>query len=220
MCGRISQAGDLADYVEAIGWTPSLLEDPVGPRYNVPPGTRPLAMHRMGDGDEKLDRLFWGYGPAKAQRTYSNAQLTALLKGDGFWQTLLQRGRVIVPVDGWYEWVGERPNKQAWFVHAKNSAPVLLAGISAWHPGYEHNKERGMAIVTDDNAGGMIDVHDRRPIALSREHAAEWLDPKTSIDRARAILAAARPESVFEWYRVTPAVGRSRYQRPVAIEPV
>ncbi len=32
-------------------------------RYNVPPGTRPLPLHRLGDGSEQAERMFWGYKP-------------------------------------------------------------------------------------------------------------------------------------------------------------
>ncbi|HEY9281198.1 MAG TPA: SOS response-associated peptidase family protein [Eoetvoesiella sp.] len=205
MCGRISQANDLSDYIETIRWTPyALLEDPVGPRYNVPAGTRPLVMHRLGNGDEKLDRIFWGYArPRSRQSPNSNASVKALLNNNDYWKNLFEYGRVIVPADGWYEWKGRKPNKEPWFIHAKDGQPVLLAAISAWHPGDEHGKYHGMAVVTDDDARGVIDLHDRRPIVLMPDDAAEWINPATTTCQAKELFSAARPESAFEWCRAT-----------------
>lgn len=65
----------------------------------------------------------------------------------------------------------------------------------------------------------MVDVHDRRPVALSPEHAREWLDPDTTVDQAKELLSVARPESAFEWYEVTKKVGNSRYQGADVTDP-
>lgn len=78
----------------------------------------------------------------------------------------------------------------------------------------------GMAVVTDDTAGGMVDIHDRRPICLTQEDAQEWINPATPVERALEILGAARPETAFVWYRVDPKVNSSRYQGPDSIEPL
>src|SRR6185312_13636081 len=105
MCGRIRQARD-DQYMETLHWAPRELSLEDRLRYNVPPGTRPLVLHRLGDGGEHVDRLFWGYRPPWYKRgPASNARLDTVLKGSPFWRPLLSR-RVIVPADGWYEWTG------------------------------------------------------------------------------------------------------------------
>lgn len=223
MCGRIVQKEWPMDYVETIRWNPHTVFSPAdiadGLRYNIPPGTRPLALHRLDDGAEHLDRIFWGYKPEWFDRTpVSNARLDKVLTDSRFWKTLLTR-RVIVPADGWYEWTGEKPNKEPWFIHASDGDPILFAGISAYMPG-AIDAEHGMAIVTDDAAGGLVDIHDRRPIALTVDDAWEWLDPETTPEQAKEILMTPRPESAFEWYRVTKAVGNSKYQNEDAIKPL
>lgn len=63
MCGRIVQKSGPLDYVERIFPNPRrVFDDPAGPRYNIPPGTRPMAMHRLA-GDFELARLPWGWRP-------------------------------------------------------------------------------------------------------------------------------------------------------------
>lgn len=223
MCGRIRQAGDGEQYMETLNWNPkSTFDDPKAAKYNVAPGSRPMALHRLGDGTEQADRLFWGYKPPwpnYKKPPAGNARLDKIIDGIPFWRPLLTK-RVIVPADGWYEWTGEKPDKQPWYISPKDGAPILMAGITAWEPGKEVLAETGFAIVTDDSAGGMVDIHDRRPIVLTPDDALEWLDLDTEVDQAKQILSAARPESAFQWWQVTRAMGNSRYQMPDASEPL
>ena len=221
MCGRIRQAGDGEQYGETLNWNPrTILDDDKRLRYNVPPGTRPLTLHRLGDGTEQVEQMFWGYKPAWYKRgPASNARPDTVLKGSPFWKPLLTR-RILVPAEGWYEWAGDKGDKQPWFIHAKDGAPILMAGIAAWNPDAEMDAAHGFAIVTDDSAGGMVDIHDRRPVTLTPDDALAWVNPETPIDDALDILSTPRPESAFVWYQVTRAMGNSRYQLADASEPV
>ncbi|RON82413.1 hypothetical protein BK635_12985 [Pseudomonas chlororaphis] len=68
-------------------------------------------------------------------------------------------------------------------------------------------------IITADAQGGMVDIHDRRPVVLAPELAREWLDPMTSLERAeQMVLHQCEPSEAFEWYRVNQAVGNSKNQ--------
>ncbi len=60
MCGRIKQAEELDYYEAKIQWRPSRTPQEYRPSHNVPPGTRPIVLHRLGDGAKQADRLFWG----------------------------------------------------------------------------------------------------------------------------------------------------------------
>lgn len=221
MCGRIRQAGDGEQYMETLHWKPhDVFVLPDQPRYNVSPGTRPLVLHRLGDGSEQMDWLFWGYKPHwYKDKPLSNANLTTVLKGSGMWKPLLPN-RIIVPCDGWYEWTGEKPDKQPWYIEPKDGKPLLMAAITAWLPKKDIGAPHGFAILTDDAAGGMKDIHDRRPITLGPDQALEWLDPDTTVSQATELLSLARSESAFVWYQVTKAMGNSRHQLPDASKPI
>ena len=55
MCGRIRQRGDEPDYFRMTRWDPAKAFPPEYQRSpNVPPGTRPLVLHRLGDGSEHV----------------------------------------------------------------------------------------------------------------------------------------------------------------------
>jgi putative SOS response-associated peptidase YedK len=76
-------------------------------------------------------------------------------------------------------------------------------------------------IITADSAGGMVDIHDRRPVVLTPELAREWLDPATSKARAEQMaLHQGEPATAFEWFKVDPAVGNVRKQGPELIRPI
>lgn len=218
---QIRQARSADEYDEHLRWNPrTTLDIADGLRYNVPPGTRPLALHRLGDGSEQANRLFWGYRPPWYKRgPASNARLDTILKESPFWRPLLAR-RIIVPADGWYEWTGDKGDKQPWYISARDEAPILMAGITAWLPGRDVLAETGFAIVTDDSAGGMVDIHDRRPVCLTPDDALAWVNPALPVPDALELLSTPRPESAFRWWQVTRAMGNSRYQMPDASDPL
>ena len=67
----------------------------------------------------------------------------------------------------------------------------------------------------------MVDIHDRRPVVLSPELAREWLDPATPKERAEQIvLQQGGPAEIFEWFKVSPAVGNVRNQGAELIVPL
>ena len=76
-------------------------------------------------------------------------------------------------------------------------------------------------IITADAQGGMVDVHDRRPVVLAPALAREWLAPATSKAQAeQMVLELGEPALAFEWYRVATAVGNARNQGSGLIEPI
>lgn len=215
MCGRIRQAREPVDYIESMNWNPHDLGKLAGGlKYNVPPGTHPIVLHQLGDGSDQIDRLFWGYKPEWYKRSpVINARLDTILKKSPMWRSLLGK-RVLVPADGWFEWTGETGDKQPWYIHSKDDSPLYLAAITAWQPDKENDVEHGFAIVTDASAGGMVDIHDRRPVVLAPDAAREWTSPATSVESALELLSTARPETAFEWHPVTRQMSNVKYQAP------
>lgn len=221
MCGRINQPDSAVDYGKHLFPESAALFSDLGPgpRNNVPPGTEPITLHCLS-GEPTASRMFWGYRPHWFDKSpVINARLDTILKKSPFWRATLKH-RIIVPVAGWFEWVGDKGDKQPWFIYAKDGQPIFLAGLCAGKPEAEPAPESGMAIVTDDAAGGMVDIHDRRPIALLTEDARQWLDPELNADDALSLLSTARSEGAFQWHPVTRRIGRPSYQQPDASSPI
>lgn len=71
------------------------------------------------------------------------------------------------------------------------------------------------------SAGGMVGIHDRRPVVLAPELAPEWLDLDKPKERAEQMaMQQGDPSETFEWFKVDPAVGNVRNQGPALIEQV
>jgi putative SOS response-associated peptidase YedK len=77
----------------------------------------------------------------------------------------------------------------------------------------------GFVIITADAQGGMVYIHDRRPVVLASELTREWLDLATPKERAeQMVLSQGEPSEAFEWFRVSAAVGNVRNQGAHLIE--
>ena len=104
------------------------------------------------------------------------------------------------------------PKKQPYLIRRRDGTPILRAAIGQF-PKEEPRYGDGFVIITADSEGGMVDIHDRRPVVLSPELAREWLDPATPKGRAEQMaLFQGEPTDVFEWFRVSTAVGNVRNQ--------
>jgi putative SOS response-associated peptidase YedK len=126
-----------------------------------------------------------------------------------------------VPIDNWFEWVDAGDStRQPWLIRRRDRAPIFCAAIGRFPTANEEPRDDdGFVIITADSAGGMLDIHDRRPVVLSPGLAREWLDPGTPRERAEQMaLLQAEGSDVFEWYKVGKAVGNVKNQSAALIE--
>lgn len=220
MCGRLAQYRGIHDFVETLS-LPESWHNNVGDqaleRYNVAPST-PVAVLRMGEAGLRADLLKWEWRPhwATDRAPPINARVEKVAHGPFF--RAIWPSRAITPVDGWFEWVAEDgPKKQPYYIRRRDGRPSLCASIGQF-VGNEHD---GFAIITADAQGGMVDVHDRRPVVLSPELARDWVAPGTPMEQAEQMaLQLGETAEAFEWYRVSTAVGNVRNQGRDLIEPV
>jgi putative SOS response-associated peptidase YedK len=87
------------------------------------------------------------------------------------WKGKWKSTRVIVPADGWYEWVTLEAGKQPYFITPIDGQPLFFAALSSVRPGAYPQDGDGFVLVTDAAEAGMLDVHDRRPLVLSAQDA-------------------------------------------------
>lgn len=223
MCGRYEQSQTIEEYIAVLGWLMYHFENnsQAERKQNVSPGTYRPVLHVVGE-ERRADDLYWGYRPAWASEKLPVAVNARLEKITGsYWSRLLRVGRCIVPADGWYEWTGEKGAKLPWHIHRKDRTPLFMAGVANFGEFNTHKAEAGFAIVTAAAVGGMVDVHDRRPVVLSAEDAREWLDPDMPADQAEHLLrTAGLPAEQFEWYRVGTAVNRAGTEAPDLTDPI
>ncbi|MEP6879643.1 MAG: SOS response-associated peptidase [Nitrosospira sp.] len=213
MCGRISQlrvrqyyAQRISPYqIDDLRWTGG---DRI-PQYNVPPGSNLRILHMLS-GKLDMDDVKWGYRtPREAEekkKPWINERVEIALTGRYF-RHMFSEGRVIVPAEGWYEWTVENGKKQPWYITRKLDEPMFMAALTNWKPFTQQPVETGVVIVTQDSIGGMVDIHDRRPVVLEPADAWRWMDQQTPVEEA-AHIAQSRslPTEEYVWWRVDRAV--------------
>lgn len=220
MCGRLSQYRGIHEFVDTLGmpgaWR-NVIDGPVTPGYNVAPST-PVVVLRVDGAGLRADRVRWGWRPhwAEDRAPPINARVEKVAHG-AFFRAIWPH-RAITPVDNWYEWVDEGgPKKQPYLIRRRDGRPALCASIGQF-TGHDND---GFVIITADAQGGMVDVHDRRPVVLSPALARAWLAPSTALAQAKQMaLHLGEPAESFEWYRVSVAVGNARNQGPELIQAV
>jgi putative SOS response-associated peptidase YedK len=215
MCGRLDQ-NDISRLLVNFDWVDEVLNRSQAPdTWNVKPGTyRPVI--RVEDGRLVVDDVYWGYRslwaaeqkpvpPKKKIAMTPNARREKLL--GPYWRSLLRSGRGIVRADGWYEWTGPKEMRQPWHIHRKDREPLFLLAVANFGTFKVRPEEAGFALVTADSLGGMVDVHDRRPVAVSAEDARRWLDPALTPEEAEHLARTAMLDvELFDWFPVTRAL--------------
>lgn len=223
MCGRLSQYTGLHEFVDALSM-PAMLVNLVGEqpqRYNVAPSTAVTTLRLEGDA-LVAQPIRWGWRPFWSRDRAAPINARAEKVATSRFYNSAWKHRALTPVSGWFEWVdGGETRKQPFHIQHRDGSPILCAAIGQFpslddEPADHH----GFVIITADAEGGMVDIHDRRPVVLSPELAREWLDPATPPERAEQIvLHQGEPSESFTWYPVSREVGNVRNQGAHLIEP-
>lgn len=196
MCGRLSQYTGLHEFVDALSM-PNVLVNLVGEqpeRYNVAPSTQVTTLRLEGDA-LVAQAIRWGWRPFWARDRAAPINARAEKVATSRFYNSAWRHRALCPVSGWFEWVAEGgPRKQPFHIQHRDGSPILCAAIGQF-PGIddEQDERHGFVIITADSAGGMVDIHDRRPVVLSpdlvRGRSSSWECPKPgpAVDSASAL---------------------------------
>lgn len=227
MCGRYSRGQKDLFYVEPLMSDAgdqrfARHADIFRPSWNVSPGTKqPI----IGPDGPRLET--WGFRPAWAVVRKTKMMVNARMDkaGSSTWKWMFSSGRVLVPADGWYEWVTVEGRKQPYFIKSNDGPPVYFAGLSSVRPDAAPSETPGVVfgfvIVTAAADSGMLDVHDRRPLVLTLEEAKVWLDPATTFEEAVHLAnTAGKSADDFHWHKVTPGVNRTGGDSPTFNDPI
>ncbi|WP_213878612.1 SOS response-associated peptidase family protein [Pseudomonas sp. dw_358] len=218
MCGRYSMYQPMEAYLRELAPNQRVISyvdpEPVG-RYNVAPSTR-VPLIRADERGLHLNKVRWGWEPswAKGKRAPTINARSETVATSRFFKPLWPQGRVLVPADGWYEWVKDPRDlkkKQPYYIRLKGPAPMFFAGLAQVTAGLEAGEGDGVVIITDASDAGMVDIHDRRPVVLGPEAAREWLGVGLEAQHADELMrGSGRGVRDFEWYEVGRAVGNVR----------
>ncbi|EHI10593.1 hypothetical protein KEK_22509 [Mycolicibacterium thermoresistibile ATCC 19527] len=207
------------------------------PNYNVAPTTDVATVvrrhHEPDDQPTRRVRLMrWGLIPPWAKTAEDgrpdtkgplliNARADRVTTSPAFRNSAKSR-RCLVPMDGWYEWRGEKGAKTPFYLHSIDGEPLFMAGLwSTWRPNGAAGSTTPLlscAIITTDAVGPLAEIHDRMPLSISQDDWDRWLDPDAPIDEG--LLRGHGDLDRIAIREVSKLVNNVRNNGPELIEPV
>lgn len=173
MPGRVFLTDPPEAIAAAFGQEVALIADEK-PRYNIAPGQDVVTLTEAG-----LTRMRWGMIPVgrvnargrPVMETIVNARSETVFDKSAFAGV----GRAVLPVNGWYEWTGEKRRKTAWRITPKAGGLLCFAAITdVWEaPGGQ--KLHQIATVTCEPSGDVQGVHHRMAVILEPAEVSIWL---------------------------------------------
>ncbi|MGZ2256123.1 SOS response-associated peptidase [Roseobacter sp. A03A-229] len=173
MPGRFFLTSPMTELAAAVGQDPEpVVDEP--PRRNVAPGEAIVVL--TGNG---LARMRWGIIPVgrvnargrPVMETIVNARSETVFDKSAFTGT----GRAVVPMNGWYEWTGEKRRKTAWRIAPKVGGFLFFAAITDRWQGPGGIEVDQVATLTCAPSGDVVDIHHRMGVILEPENIPLWL---------------------------------------------
>ena len=185
----------------------------------------------MEAGEIGVERMRFGLVPSWAKGNKAevskkfahtfNARCESVFELASYRGPILQR-RCLIPVRGWHEW----PNRTTpYFIHRRDDAPLLLAGIwDVWESCDAADEASGpvvtsMSVVTTPPGRYMGKFHDRSPLILEGESALAWMQPGMQSDDIRALFKPYESEHL-EAYRVSTSANQARNKTEEVFAPI
>lgn len=242
MCGRVAlftPPARLARILDAAcvaglaelgpeGWHASYNVGPTGTLLGVAPAFPPTGegpTDRASDPGRVLAPYRWGLVPPWADDPRMGARLfnarAETVATKPAFRHAFRRRRLVVPVDGFYEWGPIGRGKRPHYFRRADGAPVLLAGLwEMWAPKGEGGAPlRTCTVITTEAGADLGDLHDRMPVVLEADRVDDWIDPDPADEHAFASLLAPAPAGTLVHYPVDRRVGSVRNDGPDLVEP-
>jgi putative SOS response-associated peptidase YedK len=220
MCGRINVSDNegVRILLESLGMSTWPTRDP---RYNIAP-TQTLDVVQLQD-TLTLVPMSWGISmslPGKkgmVTRRIQNSRDDKLWSSR-LWKPLIEAQRVLVPVNGFYEWKRENGKPvAAYYITPTNASAMFFAGL--YKQAQDESALPEVSIITTAANDAMSLVHDRMPVMLlSDNEAMAWLQDgdRTSLE---ALMVPASNDAL-RLTEVGPYVNKSTNEGPACIEPL
>lgn len=199
MPGRLFLTTPLPEIAAFLGADASGL-DPDPPRLNIAPGQEILVC----TPDRRLTRMRWGLIPSgrvnargrPVMETIVNARSETVFSKTAFEGV----GRALVPVNGWYEWTGEKRRKTPWRIARPDDRLLAFAAITDTWQGPGGIALPQVATVTCPPSGDVADIHDRMGVLLEPEQFDTWL---TGDEAEASALAQSYPDGSLSVEKAT-----------------
>ncbi len=224
MCGRFVQKSLLFTLQQVFDAETALLDRV--PNYNVAPTQKILFIVRHGHKN-RLETLHWGLVPFWARdismgSRMINARAETILEKPSF-RNAFKKRRCLIPADGFYEWKGEKGNKQPYYITGPSDGPFAFAGL--WEEWSDKKSDddtvyKSCTIITTPARGSVRELHHRMPVVLSSEFHEKWLNTDSQDPKTLKIILQEGMVHDFKYHPVSKRVNAVKNNDPSCIEPI
>jgi putative SOS response-associated peptidase YedK len=224
MCGRfvVSSPSDIIKKSFAINFT----DEDITPNYNICP-TQHIPVVLNQNGKNILTKMHWGLVPSWAKdksvaAKMINARSETVSEKPSF-RNAFKRRRCLIPANGYYEWNGEKGNKQPYYITPTTGELFAFAGLwDRWtdKESPDSSPLYSCTIVTTAASLSIQHIHTRMPEILAHNYYDAWLNPELEkISELNRILQnGAVQEMTF--YSVSKAVNSVKNNGPDLIQQI
>ncbi|WP_433742721.1 SOS response-associated peptidase [Falsibacillus pallidus] len=176
MCGRYTLDASKEDLIEQF--LPDDFPELFEPSYNIAPTQNVLGAVQMKN-ERKAGYIKWGFVPhwVKAMKQWKpliNARAESLEEKPSY-NKLLEKRRMVILADSFYEWSAMDGSKQPYRIQLKEKKPFAFAAL--WD---RNNQDATCTIITTEANEDMADIHERMPVILKDDSTVhQWLSDST-----------------------------------------
>lgn len=206
MCGRFTQAytwAEIRDAMDLMGPPP----DNLRPRYNIAPTTTIDVVVDRGAGRELVKMMWWfvprwakpdAKNPDKPETKIPtfNARLEEIEAKPMFRGAWADKRRCIIPASGFYEWTGEKKDRQPHYFTRADGKIVAFAGLwTVWKNPTNGQDIETCTLITHEPSRWMRRFHNRMPAILEEKDFDAWLTGRAG----KEVLQPAPEDALREW---------------------
>jgi putative SOS response-associated peptidase YedK len=221
MCGRIALYSEPDRIARILDAQLALDRDDWQQSWNVAPTDTLVGVSGHADRSRTLRAYRWGLVPIwakdpSAMKTTFNARAESVASKATF-STAFKRGRILVPVDAFYEWRTDGKVKTPNLFTRADGEPIVFAGLRERWEGGDGSLMHSATIITTEAGPDMEGVHNRMPVVLERDAWENWLDP--AVDDRGELESLLRPAAAgtLVHHEVGRGVGNVRNDGPELI---
>lgn len=220
MCTRFTLTAEAEEIINHYNLSQS--DFPVYKKvYNASASQQILSVIHNGS-EFRAGNIEWGI-PSKTKGTKQEKPIINIRKENlsdhAMYRESFQRRRIIIPADGFYEWMNTNQGKQPIrIVLSSNDLFSLAAVYESWET--TEGKKSACAIVTTESNRIVAPFNNRMPVILKDDDEAIWLDRSIKdMEQLRSFLKPYRAD-LMKSYPVTQLVNDSQYNSPMLIKEV
>ncbi|WP_147107215.1 SOS response-associated peptidase [Tateyamaria sp. syn59] len=183
MPGRFFFTDPVSDLTAALG-VPAGAVDNEPARHNISPSQEIIVF------DGALTRMRWGIVPVGRVNARGRPVMQNIINARS--ETLFEKqafqgvGRAVIPVNGWYEWTGEKRKKTAWRIVPKDGGFLYFAAVTdVWTAPGGLQVPQVAAVTCEPNAD-VAPIHHRMGVLLERADLQTWMSD--DIDAVKALM--------------------------------